>query len=119
MDESKQLTNSLHDVLELEQFLYSFIGQLANRPLKAGEDVTRFVEELGLKLPTGLSGAPIIWGGGEEHADTGQKDRGKQLVLARPGNPTALGFTVGCITIRGRRYCLECGWFYCRIVIRF
>jgi hypothetical protein len=119
MDESKKLTNSLDDVLELEQFLHTFIGQLANRRLKAGEDVTRFVEKLGLKLPGGLSGAPIIWSGAEEHPDTGHKDRGNQLVLVRPGNPMALGFTIGCITIRGRRYCLECGWIFCRIVIKW
>ena len=119
MDESIQLTNSLDDVLELEQFLHAFIGPLANRRLKAGEDVTRFVEELGLKLPKGLSGAAIKWGGGEEDADTGRRDRGNQLVLVRPGNPTALGFTIGCITIHGRRYCLECGWIFCRIVIKW
>jgi hypothetical protein len=117
--ENDQLTKSLDDVLELEQFLHSFIGQLANRPLKAGDDVTRFVEELGLKLPGGLSGAPILWGSREERANTGEQDRGKVLVLARPGIPTALGFTIGCITFRGRRYCLECGWIFCRIVIRF
>jgi hypothetical protein len=31
-----------------------------------------------------------------------------------PGRVTPMHFT-----IHGRRYCLECGWLYCRIVIKF
>jgi hypothetical protein len=106
-------------VLELEQFLHAFIGGLTKRHLRAGEDVSHLVKEFGLKRPTALEGAPITWVGREESPDAQSGGDGRTLVLARPGNADALGFTVGCITIRGRRYCLECGWLYCRIVIKF
>ena len=119
MTASDRLTNSLHDVLELEQFLHSFISTLTRRRLRSGEDVTHLVKELGLKVPAALEGASITWVGREESPDAQEGGQGRTLVLARPGNADALGFTVACITIRGRRYCLECGWLYCHIVIKF
>jgi hypothetical protein len=119
MSTSDRLTKSLQDVLELEQFLHDFIDALTKRRLRAGEDVTHLVDELGLKLPAGLSGAPITWVGREESPDTGEAGGDRTLVLMRPGKPDALGFTVGCIRIHGRRYCLVCGWLYCRIVGKF
>jgi hypothetical protein len=119
MNASDRLTNSLHDVLELEQFLHTFIGALTKRRLRPGDDVTHLVKELGLELPATLEGTPITWVGREESLDAEEGSQGRNLVLARPGNADALGFTVACITIRGRRYCLECGWLYCHIVIKF
>lgn len=119
MNASDRLTNSLHDVLELEQFLHAFIGALTKRRLRAGEDVTHLVKEFGLNLPAALEGAPITWVGREESLDAQDVSQGRTLVLARPGNADALGVTVACITIHGRRYCLECGWLYCHIVIKF
>ena len=44
--------------------------------------------------------------------------KGSVLVLVGPGHPDALGFTIGCIRIGRFKICLECGWFYCRIVIK-
>jgi hypothetical protein len=119
MNASDRLTNSLHDVLELEQFLHAFISALTKRRLRAGEDVTHLVKELGLELPVALEGAPITWVGREESLDAEEGSQRRSLVLARPGKADALGFTVACVTIRGRRYCLECGWLYCHIVIKF
>jgi hypothetical protein len=119
MTASDSLNDSVRDVQELEQFLYEFIGALTERQLKPGEDVTRLVDQLGLKLPRGLTGAPITWAGCEQLPDTADHDLENTLVLVRPGKPDAVGLTIGCITIRGRRYCLECGFWYCRIVIRF
>ena len=117
MTTSDRLNASLKDIAELEEFLHAFIPALIKRRPKAGEDVTRHVDELGLKLPEALKGAPISWAGHErDEAATG---KGHIVTLARPGNPDALGFTVGCVTIHGRRYCLECGWLYCRITTRF
>jgi hypothetical protein len=116
---SDRLTDSLNDVWELEQFLVAFISALTKRRLRTGQDVTHLVDELGLKLPATLTGAPVIWAGRAESADTSQSGQGKTLVLARPGQPDVLGFTVGCLTIHGRRYCLVCGWLYCRIVVKF
>jgi hypothetical protein len=117
MNATDPFTNSLRDVLEVEEFLHQFISALTKRRLKPGEDVTHLVGELGLQLPTSLKGAPITWVGAEETPATEQARR--TLVLTRPGKADALGFTVGCITIHGRRYCLECGWIWCRIVIKF
>jgi hypothetical protein len=119
MSTELRLTNSLKDVLELGQFLHAFIGALTKRRLRAGEDVTHLVKELGLKLPVTLEGSPIHWVGREDGPDAEQGRKGQTLVLTRPGNADALGLTIGCITIHGRRYCLECGWLYCRIVIKF
>jgi hypothetical protein len=119
MSAGSRLTNSLKDVLELEQFLHAFISTLTKRRPRAGEDVTHLVKELGLKLPAALEGGPILWVGREEEPSAQEENKGQTLVLVRPGNANALGFTIGCITIHGRRYCLECGWLYCRIVIKF
>lgn len=120
MTSDDRLANSLNDVLELEQFLHAFIGALTKRHLRPGEDVTHIVRELGLELPAALEeDGPIHWVGHEEEHDAQEDGKGRTLILARPGNANALGFTIGCITIRGRRYCLECGWLYCRIVVRF
>jgi hypothetical protein len=59
MNASDRLTNSLQDVLELQQFLHDFIAALTKRNLQTGEDVTHLVKEHGLKLPAALEGAPI------------------------------------------------------------
>ncbi len=119
MKTSDSLTNSLRDVLELEQFLHDFIGALTKRHLKSGQDVTHLVDELGLKPPAGLKGIPITWVGREETPDTAEGRREQTLVLTRPGKADAVGLTIGCVRIRRRKYCLECGFWYCRIVIRF
>lgn len=119
MSTSDSLSNSLREVLELEKFLHDFIGALNTRRHKRGEDVTHLVDELGLKLPEAFKGAPITWVGSEEASNIASGHEEQTLVLARPGKADALGFTVGCVKIRGRRYCLECGWIYCRVVIRF
>lgn len=119
MNTSDSLTDSLRDVWELEQFLHAFIGALTERHVKPGEDVTRFVDELGLKLPAALRGAPITWVGREEPNNTADGHLQQTLVLARPGKADAVGLTIGCVKIGRRRYCLECGFWYCRIVIRF
>lgn len=118
MDDGDPLTSSLQDVKELEQFLFTFIGAATARRPAPGEDISRLVDELGLRPPPGWAGEAILWCGTEDHFAAPDSQE-QSLVLMRPGDPGALGFTVGCITVRGRRYCLECGWLYCRIVIRF
>jgi len=40
------------------------------------------------------------------------------MTLARPGVADAVGLTIGCIKINRFRVCLECGWLYCRVVIK-
>jgi hypothetical protein len=119
MDDGDRLASSLQEVKELEQFLFTFIGELTARAPRPGDDVSHLVDEFGLQLPGAWRGEPILWAGGTEHHGAPENGQEQSLVLVRPGNPAAVGFTVGCITVRGRRYCLECGWLYCRIVIRF
>jgi hypothetical protein len=115
MQQSAAFENILHDVVELETFLHSVIGPLAKQKLKTGEDIRPHIEKMGLKVPASLEGLPITWSG--EDID-GAKGEQQTITLVRPGSPEALGFTIGCISIRGVKICLECGWLYCRIVIK-
>src|SRR5882724_1974013 len=107
----------LRDAHELESFYHEFIEHLIKRKPKTGEDVTHLAEEKGLKIPAALKGLPITWAGGEP--DTPPAEREQTLVFVRPGNPQAVGLTIGCIRVgKHWRVCLECGWFWCRIVIK-
>lgn len=117
MNQEDSLTVLLRDSHELESFFHDFIEHLTKIRCKAGEDVTNVVEEKGLKIPAALKGLPITWAGGEP--DTPAAEREQTLVFVRPGNPQAVGLTIGCIRV-GRRIkvCLECGWIWCRIVIK-
>jgi hypothetical protein len=115
MEQKAAFENILHDVHELETFLHSVIGPLAKQKLKTGEDIRPHIKKMGLKVPASLESLPITWGGEDIN---GAKDEQQTITLIRPGSPEALGFTIGCITIRGLRICLECGWLYCRIVIK-
>lgn len=77
MSADSRLTNSLNDVLELEQFLHAFIGALTKRHPHPGEDVTHIVRELGLELPAALEeGGPIHWVGHEEEPSAQEDGRG-------------------------------------------
>jgi hypothetical protein len=110
-------TDFLSNSREAETFFHDFIGHLAKRPPKPGADVTKYADQLRLKMPAVLKGAKITWATGTDSGAA--RERAEQtLVFARPGHADALGFTIGCITIRNVKVCLECGWFYCRIVIK-
>ena len=121
-DDTRLLT-SLRDVREVEEFLHTLMLDLVAQRPKRGEDCLPHVERLNLNVPEALRGLDITWDGGTTpgraafaDADLGDRD---PLSLVRPGDPSALGFTIGCIRI-GRRVkvCLECGWLYCKIVIK-
>ena len=80
------------------------------------EDVTHLAAEMKLKVPAALKGVKITWAGAP---DTGADQAKEQaMTLARPGVAEAVGLTIGCIKISRFRVCLECGWFYCRVVIK-
>ena len=115
MQQNASLENILHDVHELETFLHAVIGPLTKQKLKTGEDIRPHIEKLGVKVPASLEGLPMTWGGDDANGTKGEL---QTITLVRPGSPEALGFTIGCITIRGVKICLECGWLYCRIVIK-
>jgi len=116
MDSDQAIATLFQDTHELEGFFHSFIGQLARRKLKADEDVTHLAAEMKLKVPAALKGVKITWAGAP---DTGADQAKEQaMTLARPGVAEAVGLTIGCIKISRFRVCLECGWFYCRVVIK-
>jgi len=115
MPQKPAFENILHDVHELETFLHSVIGPLAKQKLKSGEDIRPHIEKMRLKVPASLEGLPINWGGEEINGAQGEQ---QTITLVRPGSPEALGFTLGCIKVGSVRICLECGWLYCRIVIK-
>lgn len=117
IETSDPFETSLNNVHELETFLHAFLGKLDEHKLKPGEDVTRYAKEFGLELPAVLKGANITWDGhGKPHMEAAQ-GRVQTIVLAQPGHPDAVGLVIKCVTIRGWRICLECGWFWCRIVV--
>lgn len=115
MKENDAFTDFLSNGHEVETFFHDFISQVAKRRPKPGADVTKYADQLRLKMPTVLKGAKITWASGTDSA--ARQSAEQALVFMRPGHATAVGLTVGCITIRRVRVCLECGWFWCRIVI--
>lgn len=110
---------TLTDVKELQTFARDFIIQLSKRKTRPahGEELAKYAKEFGVAIPPSLEGAEMTWDARHEAPDL-NGGSGSVLVLATPGNPEALGFTIGCITIRSVKVCLECGWLYCRIVIK-
>jgi len=115
MDSDQAIATLFQDTHELEGFFHSFIGQLARRKLKADEDVTHLAAEMKLKVPAALKGVKITWAGAPDANADGKE---QTMTLARPGVAEAVGLTIGCIKINRFRVCLECGWLYCRVVIK-
>ena len=116
MKEKDAFTDFLSNGHEVETFFHDFISQVSKRRPKPGADVTEYADQLRLKMPAVLKGAKITWA--SETDSAAARERPEQvLVFVRPGHANAVGLTVGCITIRRVRVCLECGWFWCRIVI--
>ena len=112
------LSTTLSNFAELENFLFSIAYDLHNnkREFKAGQDISSFLEKNKITIPESLKGEPIEWLGIDANHSNERKTN--SISVVRPGNPLALGFTIGCIRIRSWRICLECGWLYCRIVIK-
>jgi hypothetical protein len=113
---NNRVAHSLQDVKVLEAFLFALMPLLAQQELYDGEDVLAFARERGMRVPNFLEGEVMLWqGGGTAEADEAE---GEALVFVRAGDVTAVGLTIGCIKWRRFRVCLECGWLYCRIVIK-
>jgi hypothetical protein len=113
-----KLDRTLGDMRELEDFLFALIHPLDERKMSQGEDLLPYVKELNLKIPDALKGAEITWEAdtaGEPHHERARN--ADSLVLVRAGEAETLGFTVKCVKVKGWKFCLECGWLYCRIVV--
>lgn len=117
-DDDARLIGSLTEVRELEQFLFALLPAAIEARPRQGADLLPLVKERKLSVPESLKGLDLTWDGGARLTDDDLGDA-PLISLVRPGNPEALGLTIGCIRL-GRRVkiCLECGWFYCKIVIK-
>lgn len=114
MAKKARLDDLFADTQELESFLHTFLEKLPS-DLTPGEDVTRYAKKFGLKMPAALKGETIEWDGHAAHdAARAAKDT---LVLARPGQADAVGLVIKCVKVKKWKFCLECGWLYCRIVV--
>ncbi len=111
------LGDLLHSSHELETFFHEFIMHVARQRPRPGADVTKYSRKLGVAVPGVLKGAKITWAHHGD-ADAAGEDGPGILVFTRPGQPEALGFTIGCVKVGRYKVCLECGWLYCRIVIK-
>ncbi len=117
-DPDTRLLSSLGDLREIEEFLHHLLGDVSTRRLKPGTDLLPHAERMKLAVPAALRGLPIVWDGGVKIDDEDLGDD-PPISIVRPGNPAALGFTIGCVRIGKRvKVCLECGWLYCKIVIK-
>jgi hypothetical protein len=119
MPAGQTLARSLRDAKELQTFAHDLIKELVRREVRPrrGEDVARYAKEARIAIPRSLRGVKMTW---DPRQDFGGAEGGRDsvLVLVGPGHLDALGFTIGCIRIGRIQICLECGWLYCRIVIK-
>jgi hypothetical protein len=111
------LSSTFIDVYEIERFFMQIAKLLPSqeRHFKVGQDIAPYLKERHIQVPDVLQGESIEWLGHDNADDHSDVD---VLSLVRPGDPLALGLTVGCVKIRRWKVCLECGWFWCRIVIK-
>ena len=114
-----RMLSSLKDTREIEAFARELILGLARHRTRPGpgEDVTKYAKDLGLPIPDALRGVEVTWDSHHDFAAP-EFEKGAVLVTVSPGHPEALGFTIGCIRVGRVKVCLECGWLYCRIVIK-
>jgi hypothetical protein len=110
-----KLDGLMKEIHELEDFLYALIPALDEKDMRPGENLLPYAKKLKLKIPRSISGLDVTWKASSAHSP--HQHRGESLVLVRPGQANAVGLTLGCIDIGGWEVCLECGFFYCRIVI--
>ena len=113
-------TNNLDRLLanakELEDFIHALMPALDNDKLHQGDDVLSYAKKAKVKIPDFLKGEKVTWETETDHSHSFAKN-GETIVLVRPGNPAIVGLVIGCIRIGRWRICLECGWFWCRVVI--
>jgi len=117
-DNDARLLTTLGELRELETFLFALLPAVTHSRPKQGADLLPYIKQNKLAVPASVRGVDITWDGRARVTDD---DLGKMppISIVRPGNPEAVGLTIGCIRIGKKiKVCLECGWFYCKIVIK-
>jgi len=116
MADDCNIDTTLGNVKELATFLHDLFEGLPREELRDGDDLLPYAEKLGVRVPGFLEGEEVAW----DASTRFEEELGDQepLVLVLPGRPEALGLTIGCLRVNRVKVCLECGWFYCRIVIK-
>lgn len=112
-----KLSSTLSNISQLENFFFALANELPKQKknFKKGQDITTHLKNNDIQIPEVLQDDSIEWLGVDtDYVD----DENHGISIVRPGNPTALGLTIGCVKIRRWRVCLECGWLYCRVVIK-
>ena len=110
-----KLDRVLEDAQEIEDFLHALLPALDEEKLCQGDDVLRYAKKMKLKIPNSLRGAEVAWE--TDHSDSPVKRGSDTLVFVRPGHADAVGLVIKCVRIGKWRFCLECGWIWCRIVV--
>ena len=112
---NNKLDRVLEDAHELEDFLHALLPALDEQKLRQGDDVLGYAKKLKLKVPESLRGAEVTWE--TDHSDSPVKRGGESLVFVRSGHADAVGLVIKCVKIGKWKFCLECGFFWCRIVV--
>lgn len=110
-----KLDSLLEDTRELEDFLHALLPALDEKKLRQGDDVLHYAKKLKLAIPKSLRGMEVTWETEDVHAH--RKAARDTLSLVRPGHADALGLVIKCVRVGKWRFCLECGWLWCRIVV--
>lgn len=111
------LAGCLSATSELAQFMRDAETKLRGMKLSAGQELEPALEKAGVKIPNFLRGSGITH---ETHSEEFAKAGPNNLVIVTAGDPTVVDIRVFCICSKRWRICvcLECGWIWCRIVIR-
>jgi restriction endonuclease S subunit len=110
-----KLDRVIEDANELETFLHALLPALDEQKLRQGDDVLGYAKKLKLKIPESLRGAEVTWE--TNHSGSPLKRGGESLSFVRPGHANAVGLVIKCVRVGKWKFCLECGWLWCRIVV--
>ena len=111
------LVGCLSTTSELAQFVREAEAKLRGTKLSAGQELEPVLEKAGVKIPDFLRGSGLTH---ETHGEEFAKAGPNSMVIVTAGDPTVVDVRVFCICSKRWRICvcLECGWIWCRIVIR-